>query len=66
MPKPFLKDGVTALPAVNAPDTRELPKQPQIPFQPSERKPPSEPSGQDQSGSLSNAVKSSVKNGITP
>jgi pilus assembly protein CpaC len=39
MPLPFLKDGATALPATNTPDTRPLPKSDTMPFEPTDRKP---------------------------
>lgn len=32
MPKPFMKDGATALPAANPPDTREIPVLLQVPY----------------------------------
>ena len=42
-PKPFLKDGATKLPEGNVPDARQLPQQPQVPFEPTSTKPATPP-----------------------
>ena len=62
MPKAFLTDGPTTLPATNPPDTSELPKQLLMPFEPSGTKPAAPPPATPaQAGSLSNAVRDSLR-----
>jgi len=59
MPKPFMKDAPAVMPGQNTPDTRELPKQPQVPFQPTPAKTtaPAAPSLDDTATSIRNSLK---------
>jgi hypothetical protein len=59
-PSPFLKDGPAKLPDSNQPDSRELPKQPQIPFEPSSNK--SAQPANVPGTSLSNDIKGVIRN----
>ncbi len=68
MPKAFLKDGVTNLPAANPPDSNPLPKQGQMPFVPTETQPAApQLLNQNQAAtSMANSIKDSVTNGMKP
>ena len=61
MPKPFLKDGATKLPAGNPPDAGELPKQSQMPFEPSANKLPAQPANDAPAASPANSLRNTLK-----
>jgi pilus assembly protein CpaC len=61
MPSPFLKDGATKLPDSNQPNTSELPKQPQMPFEPSGTKPAVQPASPTPATSLANTVRDALR-----
>jgi pilus assembly protein CpaC len=61
MPRPFVKDGPTKLPDSNQPDSREVPKQTQVPFEPSSNKPLGQPANVPAT-SMSNDIKGVVRN----
>jgi pilus assembly protein CpaC len=66
LPKPFMKDAPGALPSANTPDTRTLPKQTQMPFEPTVKKNGPQAPDQAPATGLSEGMRDSLKKEMKP